>query len=471
MKHWRRAALAALLLAPCPALAQQARPLNPRAVLVGSFEVWVVTNPSTREDQSNAFITPRGGTRGAPIPGELRWSCAEGGGLWVGVILSGIGRAGEARPVEWRFDGDALATASLIGVENFLRWFLPAEDVARFTARARNARSLVIRVPDDGAEYVYELEQPRQALDRLACARGTPVAGRIPQPAPADLSGRGRVARETPRNEGTYELDAVDEPPRIRNEAELERLVRESIPPELRGDGISGSVTLRVRVLPDGRVDPASVRVTASTHEAMNEPLIRLGQRLVLTPALADGRPVAAWTNLPIRFSTDAPAAGSAPAAAAAPQRECSAADSARVGWSSPPGVADDTWRAALLAAGLVAPETELVRIAYDSLPSGDSEKSMKLFWELIEVVQARTGDGPSETVVLKRIEPDGTMSRLLLALPSGMVGIEESISGPTRGLRFTPAFKDGCPIAVLYPIIIKTQGTVRIPRTGSPKR
>lgn len=210
MKHWHCAALAALLLAPRlalaqpegpapvrparPAVAQPARPgvippgtpAQSRPVRMGSFEVWVVTDYFTGELRSTAAVRPRG-TR----LGELRWSCAEGGGLWVGVILSGIGRDGETRPVEWRFDGDAPATASLRGVTDYRRWFLPAEDVAPFTQRARTAQTLAIRVPNDGAEYVYELEGPGEALDQLACARGTPVAGRIPQSL-ADFNGVGR---------------------------------------------------------------------------------------------------------------------------------------------------------------------------------------------------------------------------------------------------------------------------------------
>ena len=174
----------------------------------------------------------------------------------------------------------------------------------------------------------------------------------------------------------------------------------------------------------------------------------------------------------PVRASLAAALAllaiGSAPAAAQ--QRACTAADSARVAWSPPPGVDDQAWRATLLANGLVTPETELVRVAYDSLPpSNDTNRD--LLWELLDVVQARAGDGAGKFVILKRVEPDSSLSRLLLALPSGMVGIGESISEKARRLRFAPVFRDGCPMAVLYPIVMETSGTQRIPAAQAPPR
>ncbi|MFL5381220.1 MAG: TonB family protein [Longimicrobiaceae bacterium] len=158
--------------------------------------------------------------------------------------------------------------------------------------------------------------------------------------------------------------------------------------------------------------------------------------------------------------------AGSAPAAAQ--QRECSAADRARVAWSPPPGVADEAWRAMLLTLGLVAPGTEMVRIASDSMPgAGDAEH--KLFWELDRVIRERLGDGPVKVVVLMRIEADSTLSRLLLAQASGgMVGIEESIDQATRRMHFRPLFRDGCPMTTLSPLIVQIFPAQRIGRAAA---
>ncbi len=155
---------------------------------------------------------------------------------------------------------------------------------------------------------------------------------------------------------------------------------------------------------------------------------------------------------------------------AAAQQRECTAAERARVAWTPPPGVADDAWRPTLLSNGLVTPETELVRIESDSLP-GLGDSAFPLIGEMERLIQARTGDGPARVVILARVEADSTLSRLLLALPSGMVAIEDSIDPAIRRLRFPPVVRDGCPIAGWSPITFETSGTQTIPASRLPQR
>lgn len=150
---------------------------------------------------------------------------------------------------------------------------------------------------------------------------------------------------------------------------------------------------------------------------------------------------------------------------AAAQQRECTPAERARVAWTPPPGVADDAWRATLLSNGLVTPETELVRIESDSLP-GLGGSAFPLIGEMERLIKARVGDGPAKILILKRVEADSTLSRLLLALPSGMVAIEDSIDPAIRRLRFPPVVRDGCPIAGWSPITFETSGPQRIPAT-----
>jgi hypothetical protein len=150
---------------------------------------------------------------------------------------------------------------------------------------------------------------------------------------------------------------------------------------------------------------------------------------------------------------------------AAAQQRECTPAERARVAWTPPPGVADEAWRATLLSNGLVTPETELVRIQSDSLP-GLGDSAFPLIREMERLIQARAGDGPAKVVILARVEPDSSLSRLLLALPSGMVAIEDSIDPAVRRLRYPPVVTGGCPIAGWSPITFETSGTQRIPAT-----
>lgn len=174
------------------------RSAHAQVSVVGSFQVRPGTHTATREDRSMAAIFPRGVMDG----GMATWQCVERGGLAVGVSLDWP-RDGGTRHVSWRFDGDPPDTASVTGFPDDAFWYLPPEDVAPFTLRARQARRLVINVwADSGspapAEYVYELAQAPQALDRLPCARNEPLGGRpLPQ---------NQLGLAPPSTEGTYEL-------------------------------------------------------------------------------------------------------------------------------------------------------------------------------------------------------------------------------------------------------------------------
>jgi TonB family protein len=302
MELSNRAAFVALLFALPAAPSAHAQP--PR---VGSFFIREAEDPATGENRSVAAIIPRRG------PGQVRWQCVERGGVAVGINLGVLSHDEYTRRVTWRFDGDPPDTTSLSGMSGTMDWYLPPDDVASFTVRARTARRLVVRALSAGTEYVYALDQPGPALDRLPCARGTPVPGQPLRP------GRERdgVERATPPDEGTYELSAVEVLPRIRNRAELARLLAEGFPPALRDSGVQGTATLRFRVLENGAVDSATVQVTHSTHEAFNEPAIAAVRRLVATPAMVNGRPVKVWVELPLTFTLTRNA--EAPDSAAAP--------------------------------------------------------------------------------------------------------------------------------------------------------
>jgi TonB family protein len=270
------------------------RPAHAQSSRVKDFHIRPGTDTATSEDRSAVSIQPRRGSSG----GLLLWQCVERGGLAVGVLVLGT-RDGGSRPLAWRFDRDRphTATASAIPTEGY--WYLPAEDVAPFTLRARQARRLVVNVPGTAGspaplEFVYEMDGAGEALDRLSCARSEPVAGR---PILQRELGLG-----PPPDEGNYELAAVEVMPRITNGAAFQELVADSFPPALVGTGIRGQVRLRLRVQENGRVDSASVQVVESTHEALNALAVMAGRRLVMTPALVNNRPVAVWVELPFAF-------------------------------------------------------------------------------------------------------------------------------------------------------------------------
>lgn len=109
--------------------------------------------------------------------------------------------------------------------------------------------------------------------------------------------------RTAPPDEGTYDISAVEEQPRLTNGQEVRRLLERNFPPLLRDAGIQGTATLRMRVNEDGRVDAESITIESTTHEAFGDAARRVGERLRFRPARVDGRAVKVWVTLPITFA------------------------------------------------------------------------------------------------------------------------------------------------------------------------
>jgi len=108
--------------------------------------------------------------------------------------------------------------------------------------------------------------------------------------------------RTTPVDEGTYELSAVEEQPSLSNSSEVQRQLARQYPPLLRDAGVVGTVTLRMRVLEDGHVDPESISVENTTHDAFADAAKRVVEKMRFRPAKVGGHPVKVWVTLPVTF-------------------------------------------------------------------------------------------------------------------------------------------------------------------------
>lgn len=97
-----------------------------------------------------------------------------------------------------------------------------------------------------------------------------------------------------------YELSDVDRQPTLANGDEVRRSIVATYPRLLRDAGVTGSVTLRMRVKADGHVD--HVRVEATTHNAFSAAAVRVASTMRFTPAEVDGHPVPTWVTLPVSF-------------------------------------------------------------------------------------------------------------------------------------------------------------------------
>lgn len=105
--------------------------------------------------------------------------------------------------------------------------------------------------------------------------------------------------------EGAYELSRVTVLPRPLNIPDLRRFMLRNYPPLLRDSGVQGTVQVRFRIEPDGRVDASTIDVTVSSEPAFNLIAVRAVEMLRFSPAEVDGRPVRVWAELPIQFQVE----------------------------------------------------------------------------------------------------------------------------------------------------------------------
>lgn len=110
-------------------------------------------------------------------------------------------------------------------------------------------------------------------------------------------------ARDTPADEGTYDISAVEVRPELTNRSEVARLVERNYPPLLRDAGIAGNVTLRFRVNEDGRVDESSIEVLDSSHEGFADAARRAVSRMRFRPAKVNNQAVKVWVQIPVTFN------------------------------------------------------------------------------------------------------------------------------------------------------------------------
>ncbi|HKP76185.1 MAG TPA: TonB family protein [Longimicrobiaceae bacterium] len=118
----------------------------------------------------------------------------------------------------------------------------------------------------------------------------------------ADSAARAAQPQPQPPEDSTYELSTVEVQPELANREEVAAALSRNYPPLLRDAGVTGTVTLRMRVGSDGVVDPGSIQVLESSHDMFSTAATRVAERLRFRPARAGGKPVPVWVTLPVTF-------------------------------------------------------------------------------------------------------------------------------------------------------------------------
>jgi len=134
----------------------------------------------------------------------------------------------------------------------------------------------------------------------------------------ADFSGQGKaggtadgvdqgvaqstVQRETPANEGVYDVSSVEERPALRNGSQVQAALVRNYPPLLRDAGVGGTVQIQMVVNEDGTPDPATVEIISTDHEQFADAARRVVERMRFRPAKVNGQAVKVRIQIPITF-------------------------------------------------------------------------------------------------------------------------------------------------------------------------
>jgi TonB family protein len=126
---------------------------------------------------------------------------------------------------------------------------------------------------------------------------GTPPEKAVPLTGNTTPDGNGEDA--------PLEATMVEELPELANRSQAERLFRQNYPPLLRESGTTGRTMVTMIIDAEGNVEPGSVTVQETTHEAFRAAAIRVAEKLRFRPARLSGRSVSVIIAIPIEWKLD----------------------------------------------------------------------------------------------------------------------------------------------------------------------
>ncbi len=94
----------------------------------------------------------------------------------------------------------------------------------------------------------------------------------------------------------------VSSPPKPAHMTRIVELISDSYPPNMRDNGLGGSVQVQFVVGSDGKVEKESVQVLAATVPALAKAGRQVAEELEFVPAKKDGAPVRCKVVLPITY-------------------------------------------------------------------------------------------------------------------------------------------------------------------------
>ena len=100
----------------------------------------------------------------------------------------------------------------------------------------------------------------------------------------------------------SFDLADVEEQPELINREAVAAAIGREYPRVLRDQGTTGTVTLRFRIMEDGRADRGSLTVEDITHPDFGDAATRVVYAMRFRPARVNHHAVPVWVTLPVTF-------------------------------------------------------------------------------------------------------------------------------------------------------------------------
>lgn len=263
---------------------------------------YVDTTKDAMTDEVTSRITTLSLDSDSDSPTTLNWACDSEGMLVYLVWGEYLG--GNFVQVQYRFDSKPASPIQDWELSERVV-IAPDEIVAEFTAQARTAAKVLIRVAGSGetATHTFDLDGSLTAKRRAE----TREVFRTKSFAPDSMNFNAALnkqlcirtdPRPTGRTEGLVYTEAlVEERP--------ERLTGPGAqyPDLLREAGVSGRVLVQGVIDTTGRAIPNTVRVVESPHPGFDEAAKRVMLQSLFRPGRVGGRAVKVLVTLPVDFT------------------------------------------------------------------------------------------------------------------------------------------------------------------------
>lgn len=112
-------------------------------------------------------------------------------------------------------------------------------------------------------------------------------------------------APDAAAQEALYSPAELSTLPKIAAPGKVKSLIERTYPPEMKNRGIGGRVQVQFVVGVDGKVEPTSIKVMATTAPALADAAIEVAKLLEFNPGQKDGKAVRSQVLLPIVYSTN----------------------------------------------------------------------------------------------------------------------------------------------------------------------